>query len=130
MIAIDSSALLAVAFDEPQRANCEAVLQSIEPKVISAGTLLEALITSEGKGIGSQVRRLIDAAEPQVIAVDDTMARLAFEAFRAYGKGRHPARLNYGDCFSCALAKHLDCPLLFIGDDFAQTDIRSVLSPS
>ena len=127
MIVVDSSALFAVAFDEPQRAICEAILQSNEPKVISAGTLLEALMTSEGKGIGSQVRRLIDAAEPQVIAVDEAMAHIAFEAFRVYGKGRHPARLNYGDCFSYALAKHLDCPLLFIGDDFSRIDIRSVL---
>ncbi|WP_299640763.1 type II toxin-antitoxin system VapC family toxin [Devosia sp.] len=127
MIVIDTSALLAIAFNEPERAACEVALTSDLRRVMSAGTLAEALITSESKGIGTAVRSLIEAADPEIVPVTELSARLAFDAFRRYGKGRQPARLNYGDCFSYALDKELDCPLLCIGGDFSQTDLVSSL---
>jgi ribonuclease VapC len=69
----------------------------------------------------------LEALDAETIPVDSRQAALAIEAFRAYGKGRHPAGLNIGDCFSYALAKALDEPLLFKGNDFGQTDLRSAL---
>lgn len=127
MIVIDSSALLAIVLREPEREACETAIIANHSRAISAGTLVEVLIVSEGKGVGAALRTLLDVISPQVEPVGTAMARLAFDAFLAYGKGRHPARLNYGDCFAYALAKHLDCPLLFVGDDFSRTDIRSAL---
>lgn len=127
MIVIDTSALLAIAFNEPERAACQGALLVDQRRLMSAGTLAEALITSESKGIGAAVRSLIEAAAPEVVPVTEVTAMLAFEAFRRFGKGRHQAHLNYGDCFTYALAKELDGPLLFIGNDFSQTDIRSAL---
>lgn len=79
------------------------------------------------KDVAQAMSDLMSALPIRVVQVDEAMAELAVEAFRRYGKGLHPARLNFGDCFSYALAKHLDCPLLFIGNDFSQTDIRSAL---
>ena len=70
------------------------------------------------------MQALIERLEMEVVPLSDDQAKLAIEAFRLFGKGRHPASLNYGDCFSYALAKATGEPLLFKGDDFSQTDIR------
>lgn len=72
--------------------------------------------------------RLLQAAAIEFHPVDASQARLAREAFLRFGKGRHPASLNFGDCFSYALAGTLDAPLLFVGDDFGQTDVRAALA--
>lgn len=127
MIVLDSSALLAIALDEPWRHVCEAAIIANDRRAISAGTLAEVLIVSERKGVGMAVRSLIDALRPTIVPVDEAMACLAFDAFRKFGKGRHPAALNYGDCFTYAVAKHLELPILFVGEDFSRTDIMSVL---
>ena len=71
-----------------------------------------------------QMQALIERLELEVVPLSDDQAKLAIEAFRRFGKGRHPAGLNYGDCFSYALAKATGEPLLFKGDDFSQTDIK------
>lgn len=89
--------------------------------------MTEVFVTSEHKGVGPEMALLIEELGLSVVPVTEASARLALFAFRQYGKGRHPARLNFGDCFSYAAAKELGCPLLFIGDDFSQTDITSVL---
>ena len=68
--------------------------------------------------------RVLQTAAIELRPVDELQARLAREAFLRFGKGRHPAGLNFGDCFSYALARTLDAPLLFVGDDFGQTDVR------
>ena len=122
MIVIDTSALLAVTFNEPERAVCEAVLLVDQRRLMSAGTLAEALITSEAKGIGAAVGSLIAAIDPEIVSVTAVAARSAFDAFRRHGKGRHPAGLNFGDCFAYALAVARGEPLLFKGNDFPQTD--------
>ena len=64
-----------------------------------------------------------------IVGVDDRLAELAISAFLRYGKGRHPAKLNFGDCFSYALAKRFNVPLLFKGNDFSQSDIHSAIKP-
>lgn len=130
MIVVDTSALLAVVLSEPAGESCLRALKGDRELVVSAGTVVEIGVVSSGKDVAEPMSRLMSSLRVRIVAVDEVMAGRAIQAFRAYGKGRHPARLNYGDCFSYALAKHLDCPLLFIGDDFSQTDIRSVLSPS
>ncbi len=72
--------------------------------------------------------RFLQAAAIELRPVDESQARLAREAFLRFGKGRHPAGLNFGDCFSYALARTLDAPLLFVGNDFGQTDVRAALA--
>jgi ribonuclease VapC len=74
-----------------------------------------------------EARRVRQDASITIEAVDETIAEHAIDAFRRYGKGRHPARLNFGDCFAYATAKAIDAPLLFVGDDFRATDVTPVL---
>jgi ribonuclease VapC len=98
---------------------------------MSAGTLLELGIVAlrrEGVPLVNDLFELISVSRIEVIPVSEGQARTAIEAYGHFGRGSgHPARLNYGDCFSYALAESLDAPLLYKGDDFARTDIRSAL---
>ena len=93
----------------------------------AAGTLVEAYIAAEYRGVGPAMVGFIRFLGPEVVPATAETAVQALRAFRTWGKGRHPAKLNFGDCFAYALAEQLDCPLLFIGNDFSQTDIASVL---
>jgi ribonuclease VapC len=127
MIAVDSSALFAVLLQEAWAAECADVLRIEADLAISAGTMVETLIVAEGKGVGDQMRAFVESFDFEVVPVTAETVRLALEGFRRFGKGRHPAKLNYGDCFSYAAAKYLGCPLLFVGDDFNRTDLTSVL---
>lgn len=127
MIVIDTSALMAILLDEPEAAGCVAVLDREEEFLMSAGTLAEALIVAGRRRIGLDMSQLIENLDVQVIDVTATSARKAAEAYARWGKGVHPARLNLGDCFAYALAKERNWPLLFVGDDFSQTDIASAL---
>lgn len=90
---------------------------------ISAATLLEARMVANRDHGASELEELLDTVDAEVIAVDNTQADIAFQGFLRFGKGQHQAGLNYGDCFSCALAKAFGEPLLFKGDDFAKTDL-------
>ncbi len=125
-LAVDSSALLAILLDEPGRSAIEGALASAGGAVMTASNLLEASMVALGR-VGTDA---IDALDDVVIAsgivcmpVDQPLIRLARTAFERFGKGRHPAALNFGDCFSYALARHFDVPLLCTGDDFARTDL-------
>lgn len=124
---IDTSALLAILFDEAEREVFIALLAAAEDGLISAGTLLEGSIVMQARtgddGV-ADLDELLATAAVRCVAVDQTQAHLAREAFERYGKGRAPADLNFGDCFAYALAKATDRPLLFKGDDFAHTDVR------
>ena len=94
---------------------------------ISAATVAETLIVLAGRSgddNAQEVLAFLDGVGARIVPVDRRQALLVNEAFLAYGKGRHKARLNYGDCFAYALAKSLDLPLLFKGDDFRHTDVR------
>lgn len=126
MIAVDSSALIAILFGEPLGEACFRVVEQND-LIMSSATLTEALIVCIARGRDSELVGLIEAAE---IDIQPHTAQLAYqsgEAFRRWGKGRHSASLNYGDCCAYALAKSWNCPLLYIGNDFGQTGIASAL---
>lgn len=125
MIVVDTSAVLAVLFDEPERAEVEPRLVE-GPCVMSAATRVELGIVVEArKGpAGTQLlEELLTRLGVEVLPVDDPQVHEALVGWRRFGKGRHPAGLNYGDTFSYALAKTLGQPLAFVGDDFSQTDV-------
>lgn len=130
MIVIDSSALVAILRDEPERnAFIDAIVDHGQP-CISAATYVEASMVVElrlGDRGGREIDVLIDDIGIATVPVDQAQARIAREAFRRFGKGRHQAALNFGDCFVYALAKALDAPLLFKGNDFALTDLKRAL---
>lgn len=130
MIVIDSSALVAILRDEPERLKfIDAMIEYGEP-CISAATYVETSMVMElrfGDRGGREIDTLLDDVGIATIPLDLAQARLAREAFRRFGKGRHRAALNFGDCFTYALAKTLDAPLLFKGDDFVLTDLKRAL---
>jgi ribonuclease VapC len=127
MIAADTSALTAVVLGEPDADRFLQALRS-DSVLISAASLMEASIVVEARQ-GMDATRdlgiLVEAVVEQIVPVDELHARAAVGAWRRFGKGRHPAALNFGDCFAYAAASLADAPLLFKGDDFAQTDLRS-----
>jgi ribonuclease VapC len=124
---LDTSALVAILADEPERTDFIRLLAGADDPLISAATLLEASIVMQarsGQGGVEDLDQLLQTAGVRCVAVDAAQALAARAAWTRYGKGRAPARLNYGDRFSYALATTLDRPLLFKGGDFAQTDVR------
>ena len=126
---IDSSAIIAVLLDEANTADIARAIEASSQRLLSAANLLEASIVIEsrkGEAGGRELDLLIYRAAIEIVAVDQDQAELARIAWRRFGKGRHPAGLNYGDCFAYALAKTRRLPLLFQGDDFARTDIDVV----
>jgi ribonuclease VapC len=127
VIAIDTSALMAIVFGEPEGRPCMGVLDVESEVLISAGTLAEALIVAARRDAGQRMAQLIDGLGLSVIAVTEASARRMAEAYDRWGKGIHPARLNLGDCFAYEVAKEHGCPLLFIGNDFSRTDLESAL---
>lgn len=127
---IDTSALIAILLDEPDRRRFTRAVADEPVRVISAATLVEAGLVVEaklGEAGGRELDLLLHRAGVEVVAVDEEQATLARAAWRRFGKGRHVAGLNYGDCFSYALAVRRDEPLLFKGEDFAATDVRAAL---
>ena len=130
MIVIDSSALVAILRDEPERRSfIDAIVDHGEPR-ISAATYVEASMVMElrlGDRGGREIDVLMEDVSIAIVPVDQAQAKIAREAFRRFGKGRHRAALNFGDCFVYALAKTLDAPVLFKGDDFALTDLKHAL---
>ena len=132
MIVVDSSALIAVFFDEPDRQAIEAVITGGESCVISAVNAHEtASVLRARYGLAAVERFWHFLAVCEIVPFDEAQVRAAAIAFDRYGKGIDPrARLNLADCAAYALAKLWNAPLLFKGDDFTHTDIRSVLSLS
>jgi ribonuclease VapC len=128
MIVVDTSALMAIVMEEPTADSCSDCMALADPVLISAGTLTEALIVSRMRNRQRQMEELIQTVAPQVIAVTEVFARGAANAYETWGKGLHRAALNFGDCFAYALAKQESCPLLFVGRDFAATDVSSALA--
>lgn len=123
---VDTSALIAILRREPEADQfTDALLTASEPK-ISAATLLEARMVAQRDKGAKELEALIDAAGIEIVPTDQVQIDLAFEGFLRFGKGRHPAGLNFGDLFAYALARALDEPLLYKGEDFGQTDVRSV----
>ena len=124
MMAVDTSALMAVILNEARAADCTALLEREAELVISAATVAEALIVSDRRGVHAEMARLLDGLGFEVVPVTTATARRIVEIYRRWGKGRHEASLNFGDCFAYDVAKTNDCPLLFVGNDFSKTDIR------
>ncbi|HYU34967.1 MAG TPA: type II toxin-antitoxin system VapC family toxin [Thermoanaerobaculia bacterium] len=123
---IDTSAILAVLLDEPERRQFNEAIEAAESRVLSAATFVEVSIVIEARFGAEGLRDLdlfIDRAGIKLVTVDSAQAHVARQAFSQFGKGRHPAGLNFGDCFSYALATVLGEPLLFKGEDFSRTDI-------
>jgi len=127
MIAVDTSALMAILLDEPDADACIAALETADEILISAGTVSEALIVSARRHVGEAMTSLIDGLDLEVVPVTGTSARRIAQAYERWGKGMNPAALNFGDCFAYEVAKEHGCPLLFVGNDFAGTDIEGVL---
>lgn len=127
MIAVDTSALMAIVLGEPQGEACMTAIEQADGLLISAGTVAEALIVAGRRNVGEEVGALISGLGFEVVSVTAASARRVADAYGRWGKGIHPASLNYGDCFSYEVASEHDCPLLYVGDDFVQTDVRSVL---
>ena len=127
----DTSALVAIVIGEPDAERyVRALLDSAGAPQLSAANAVETAIVVEarqGTEAARDLQLLIEDAQINIHPVDDDQVRLAVEAWRRFGKGRHPAGLNLGDCFAYALARALGHPLLYKGDDFAQTDIPAVL---
>lgn len=127
MIAVDTSALMAIALDEPAAGACIEALERETEILISAGTVAEALIVSARRNVGSEVAALVDGLGFEVVNVTSAAARRIGAAYARWGKGLNPAGLNFGDCFAYELAKERRCRLLYVGDDFAKTDVESAL---
>ncbi len=127
MIVVDTSALMAIILDEPQAEACMTALEADDELWISAGTVAETLIVSGHRNVGEDMAELIAGLGFEVVAVTLASARQLAQAYARWGKGVHPAALNFGDCFAYALAKENSCPLLYVGDDFSRTDIQSAL---
>ncbi|OGS58913.1 MAG: twitching motility protein PilT [Erythrobacter sp. RIFCSPHIGHO2_12_FULL_63_10] len=132
MIAVDTSALMAILLGEPERDRMIAALEQADRAVISTGTLIELRIVAfrkHGASLAAEVDVLLNLFGIDVASVGAEESDLAHTAFVQYGKGNgHPAQLNFGDLFAYALAKSRGVPLLFKGDDFAATDIASAMA--
>ncbi|MEM7585280.1 MAG: type II toxin-antitoxin system VapC family toxin [Acidobacteriota bacterium] len=123
---IDTSALLAILQDEPERRVFNEAIEAAASRAMSVATFVEVSMVVESRYGAEGMRDLddfLDRAGIELVVVDATQGKLARRAFSRFGKGRHPAGLNYGDCFSYALASALAEPLLFKGGDFSQTDV-------
>jgi ribonuclease VapC len=129
---IDTSALVAILKREPEQAIFSELLEKTPNVAISAVTYFEASIVIDSLREPSVSRQLDDVIETARIVIEPVtveQARIARQAYRDYGKGSgHPAQLNFGDCFSYALAREKREPILFKGDDFVHTDLRSAVA--
>ena len=129
MIVVDTSAFVAIVLGEEDAEQYADALQT-STALVSAVSLVEASIVVEARQGADAARDLqvvVDAAIDEVVSVDRAQAEAAVAAWRRFGKGRHPAALNFGDCFAYALASLDALPLLFKGNDFSQTDVESVI---
>jgi ribonuclease VapC len=127
MIAVDTSALMAIVLDEPDANACITALEREDDLLISAGTVAEALIVSARRNVGEEMGRLIDGLGFEIVTVTAASARRIAQAYARWGKGMHPAALNFGDCFAYEVANEHGCRLLYVGDDFARTDVKGAL---
>lgn len=127
MIAVDTSALMAVVLGEPDADACIAALETEGDVLISAGTVAEALIVAAHRNVREEMALLIEKLGFEIVSLTPAAARRAADAYEKWGKGVHTAALNFGDCFAYEVAKERACPLLYIGDDFSKTDVERVL---
>ncbi|MER8715941.1 type II toxin-antitoxin system VapC family toxin [Mesorhizobium sp. M1295] len=125
---IDTSAVVAILRSEPEAARLERALVSDPIRLVPATCVLEArmvLVSRRGEHALAEIDLWLRKIEADIIPVDSELVDLATQGWLTYGKGHHPAALNFADCLSYALAKRADEPLLFVGKDFSQTDIEA-----
>ena len=130
---VDTSALVAIFQDEVEATHFIDSIDSAEKAVVSTVTVVETMAVLCGTRIGAtrnQVDRLLEKLGLATEPVDRDQQVLAVDALLRFGKGRHPARLDLGDCFAYALAKARDAPLLFKGENFSKTDIVPAWRPA
>lgn len=127
MIAVDTSALMAILLDEPEADACIAALETEGEIVVSAGTMAEALIVAACRNVGEEMARLIEGLGATMVNVTPVAARRIAEIYMRWGKGLYPAGLNFGDCFAYALAKVEGCAILTLDQDFRAVDCPVVL---
>ena len=130
---VDTSALIAIAFHEDERSAFAELITRTTPVLISAINFYESCLVAATKKHNRHAAELVDSFARQfdihIVPVDRTAALAARESYFRYGRGWHAAKLNFADCFAYALAKMRNEPLLFKGDDFAQTDIVPAWRP-
>jgi ribonuclease VapC len=129
---IDTSALLAILQDEPERRAFNEAIEGAASRAISVASWVEVSMVIETRTGAEGLRDLdlfVDRARIEIVPVNVEQGKAARRAFSRFGKGRHPAGLNYGDCFAYALASHLGEPLLFKGEDFGKTDVTPASFP-
>ena len=127
---VDSSALVAILLAEPEAKVFAEILEAEDDVRMSAGNYLETAVVIDSRNdpiLSREFETLLRRTEIEILPVTLEHAQLARQAYRDFGKGQHPAGLNFGDCFAYAAAKALDEPLLFKGLDFSQTDVRPAL---
>ena len=129
---VDSSAIIALIRQEQDAATYARALEAAASRKMSAANFLEAAIVLDSRRDPTQGRRfdnLLRESKIELVALEESQARIAREAYRDFGKGSgHPAQLNFGDCFAYALAKATGEPLLYKGSDFSHTDVASALA--
>ena len=125
-LVVDTSAIIACSTGEEERPAFMRVLALAERRIFSSVNLLEAriVITGTKRLPVDWLNDFLDNERIEIIPFDEDLSNLAFDAYRRYGKGRHPAKLNMGDCAAYALAQSRGWPLLYKGEDFTQTDIE------
>jgi ribonuclease VapC len=125
---IDTSAAVAVLLNEPDAERYRIAIEEDPVRLMSAASVLETSMVVEaraGEAAGRELDLMLHKARVQIVAVDAGQVEIARQAFRTYGRGRHPAKLNFGDCFAYALSKSSGEPLLFKGQDYSLTDIEA-----
>eukprot|EP01037_Dinobryon_pediforme_P022539 gene22539-23732_t len=118
---------MAIVLDETSAEACIEALANADRLQMSAATLAEALIVADRRGVRSEVAELVAGLRIEVVPVTAAAAERIADAYARWGKGLHPASLNFGDCFAYDLAIQRSCPLLYVGRDFVQTDVRSAI---
>ncbi|EKV32386.1 hypothetical protein C882_2465 [Caenispirillum salinarum AK4] len=125
---LDTSAIVAILLEEDGYDHFDRAIMESPRNEISAGTMLELHVVATRKAIDAALQAFVDATPLVVVPVAGPALEWAIHGFHTYGKSRHPAALNLGDCFAYGLAKALDEPLLFKGDDFSRTDVMPALA--
>ena len=124
---IDTSAMIAIMLQEPVAKRLIAAVDADHPRLVSAATVVEVtlvILGRFGEAGESQIDRLLKSIGAKVVPVGEAQVAFARDAALRFGRGRHPAGLNFGDCFSYALSIESGEPLLFVGDDFTKTDVE------
>lgn len=126
MIVVDTSALMAIVLNEPEAETCADRIVGDPDICISSATVAEALIVASQRQVGAEMEALIGGLSFEVIPVTEPFARRVAEAYAHWGKGNHPAGLNFGDCFTYVAAKERGCDVLYVGDDFSRAGFPRV----